>query len=502
MQNAEKFKVVLEQYKSRPVLLYGDPDVDGIICLLLMCQFCDMLGISYSYYINDSRQHGFTLDFKSVEGMLVLAADFSISVADIKSLVREHDVVLLSTDHHNIKATSFVNIDDKGFIWNNQYCFEPEEDRYLSGAGVFYELVCSVYPEFKNRDREALVGITLLSDVRDIENKKARSYLRKTYSMDTTQGYGNYLVTSLVDSDFGFGMPKVDRNFIDFTLSPTINAMLRAGKTDEAVEFVLGNGLKVYSRETQKSLMREMELRMHEARMTNMAVLTVSQNEFKVDITGYIGLLCSSYKDKHKNISTLGMVVKDGVVVRASFRGRYDCPYLLLFQNLGIDADGHPPAFGIKNFYPDKDTWLTLDSMIGKLEEGQSLSCNIIETASLSAVMRQKGNQIAKENCYVRDIHRTYLKYTGDNIVTVRETFHMEELSQEALASGIKPDVVSRGISYRYVRDKNGDPKRKYAEYVVEGFKIKSFGATIQEGLILPILEKGYTSLVCVNMIC
>ena len=116
--------------------------------------------------------------------------------------------------------------------------------------------------------------------------------------------------------------------------------------------------------------------------------------------------------------------------------------------------------------------------------------------------MRQKGNQIAKENCYVRDIHRTYLKYTGDNIVTVRETFHMEELSQEALASGIKPDVVSRGISYRYVRDKNGDPKRKYAEYVVEGFKIKSFGATIQEGLILPILEKGYTSLVCVNMIC
>lgn len=502
MLNAEKFKVVLEQYKTRPILLYGDPDVDGIMCLLLMCQFCDMLGLSYSYYINDSRQHGFTLDFKSVEGMLVIAADFAISVADVESLVRDYDVVLLSTDHHAIKSTSFVNVDNKGFIWNNQYCFEPEEDRYLSGAGVFYELVSSVYPEFKNRDREAIVGITLLSDVRDIENQRARTYLRRTYSMDTTQGYGNYLVTSLLESDFGFGLPKVDRNFVDFTLSPTINAMLRAGKTDEAVEFVLGNGLKVHSREHQKSLLREMELHMHEAKMKNLAVVTVSQNEFQVDITGYIGLLCSSYKDKHKNISTLGMVVKDGVVVRASFRGRFDCPYLTLFQQMGIEADGHPPAFGIKNFYPDTDMWLTLDTMIGRLEEGKALSCNIIETASLSAVMRQKGSKLAKENCFVRDIHRTYIKYTGDNIIKIRETYHMQEISPVAVNCGEKPDVVENGKSYKYVRGKDGKPKVKYLEYVVDGYKIKSFGATLENGLILPILEKGYTCLYLRDMIC
>ena len=59
MFGKERFKEIFEKYNSRPILLYGDPDVDGLISLLLMCQFCDMQGLKYSYYVNDKRFHGF-----------------------------------------------------------------------------------------------------------------------------------------------------------------------------------------------------------------------------------------------------------------------------------------------------------------------------------------------------------------------------------------------------------------------------------------------------------
>ena len=41
------------------------------------------------------------------------------------------------------------------------------------------------------------------------------------------------------------------------------------------------------------------------------------------------------------------------------------------------------------------------------------------------------------------------------------------------------------------------DPKdeNKYLEYLVDGRKVKSFGVPIEEGLILPIVEKGYINL-------
>ena len=92
MAGQERFKELVEKYKDRPILLYGDPDVDGLISLLFMCQFCDMLGLRYTYYVNDNRHHGFTLPISSLRGYLIIAADFSMSRDEIQRLV-DNDTV-------------------------------------------------------------------------------------------------------------------------------------------------------------------------------------------------------------------------------------------------------------------------------------------------------------------------------------------------------------------------------------------------------------------------
>ena len=502
MFGADRFKEIYEKYCTRPILLYGDPDPDGLYSLLLMCQFCDMMNKEYTYYVNDMRYHGFAIPADKLSGYLVISSDFTITKDEVKKLV-DNDVVLLSTDHHECQK-EFIDVvgeTAEGIVINNQYPFEPDDNRYQSGAGVFYELVCELYPEFQSREREEIVGITLLTDIREIENSKARKYLKKTYTADTEKGYANYLVTSVIGSDFGFGLPKLDRNFIDYNLSPFINSLLRFGQKDKAVEFILGKGLDIKSPQgLQKELIDTMLLRAQVLDMPNIAILAVNSLNFLdyegVSVTSFIGLLCSKYKDTHENKSTLGFVYENGKVIRASFRGKYsDIHYRVGFKNLGIKAEGHPAAFGIIDFYPEEDTWNQLNDLIADLEYMHSSTITIIKTSNLAVEITNNGMKYASENCYCRDMYRTYLKYTGTNFAITKTTYKTQEFTDKDYKLGIKPDKEINGVYYKYLRDNNGELIPKYIEYIVDGRKVKSFGVSIEDGVILPMLEKGYITL-------
>ena len=469
--------------------------------MLLVCQFLSERGYQYSYYVNDNRKHGFMLDADKLSGYFVIAVDFSISYSKMQELV-DHDVAVLCMDHHNIQD-EFIHIkssvnDTEGIVFNNQYCFEPEEDKYQSGAGVVYECLSACYPEFQSKEREALVGITLLSDIRPIENEKARKYLKTLFTADTSDGYIGYLLQSVLDTDYNFGLPRMDRNFVDYTFSPRVNALLRFGRKNEAIDFILGKGLSGSNpKPLQSQLLNDMKMRSSVLDLENITILGIDANDFEdyhVDITSFIGLLCSDVKGTGK--STLGFVYDNGVVTRASFRGRYDdIGYLSGFKSLGIEADGHSGAFGITTFNPTRDTWDRIDKMIGDLDSHHKTTVTIHEVTNLSLFLNQKGEKIAENNCYVRDMYRTYIKYKGSNAQEIKHTYRTEEFSPDDYALGVQADFEYKGVKYKYLRDKDGNKITKYIEYVVDGKKVKSFGVSIYDGLILPVLEKGYIQL-------
>ncbi len=501
-RGAKEFKELLEKHKDkRPVLLYGDPDPDGLFALLLMCRFCDMLGIKYSYYCNGVRQHGFKLDPATLRGFMVIAADFAITQEEMEELVK-HDVVVLSTDHHLIQS-EFIDVscgEARGIVINNQYEFEDPEKEFLSGAGVFYELILDLYPEFKDDVFEAVVGITLLSDVRPIENKQARKYLKKTFTADTDNPYIAHLIKGATGGDFGFGKPKLDRNFIDYSLNPKINSLLRFDKTRDAMNFILNNHpLDQGVRDKQKSLIGAMHQYATVLDLPNLTILSITDTDyldFDTDVTGFIGLFCSDYMDKVSGKSAFGFVMSKGRVIRASFRGKFDdVHYRRGFVNLGIDANGHPSAFGVKDFTPKVDTWQQLNDLVQELEEGHEYKATIVPVGNIATFFLKKGMDVAVNNCFVRDRYRTYLKYTGDNIVERKRTYKTEELTHMDELQGKQADLVKGGVPHYYLRDTNGNPIVKYIEFEVDGRTVKSFGVELPEGLILPVLEKGYVSL-------
>lgn len=454
-----------------------------------------MLGLSYTYYVNDNRVHGFTLEPEILRGYLLVASDFAIDRETLKRIV-DCGVDVISTDHHEVEA-EFIHYDNgvnEGVVINNQYPFEPEEDRYLSGAGVVYEVFKELTPDFKSVERDSVVGITLLSDVRPIENRKAKKFLAKLYT--NTDGYISYLINSTIKSDFGFGCPKMDRNFVDFTFSPTVNAMLRFNKTSEAIDFILGKGLNtsVDYRKMQSDLVVSLKETAEVLELESVYILAVDAELYEIDVANFIGLLCSNYKNMGK--SALAFVYDGGIIKRASFRGLCDnIDYRKDFQLMGIDAQGHKGAFGIKDFYPNSQTWVTLAEHIGSLEVDYKETRTIIDTNNLSLSLGTKGASIAYENCYCRDMYRTYFRYKGRNIKEIRHTFRYVPFNDDDYLSGRKPDKKLNGESLKFELDKNGNKITKYREFVIDGNTVKSFGMGVEDGLILPILEKGYLQL-------
>ena len=54
-----------------------------------MCRFADMLGLKYSYYVNDNRYHGFEIPAGKLEGYLVISSDFTILRNEVEVLVKK-----------------------------------------------------------------------------------------------------------------------------------------------------------------------------------------------------------------------------------------------------------------------------------------------------------------------------------------------------------------------------------------------------------------------------
>lgn len=514
----EEYSRILNKFKGRKLMLYGDPDGDGLFSLKLEIDFAEQcLGrTDYEYYVNDDRLHGFMLDPKSLSGYLVITADFGMTRAQLQELV-DNDVVVLATDHHDIDSSddnnTFIHVkaingEAEGIFINNQYAFEDPDKKYLSGAGVFYEVINKIYPEFVSKEHRAMIGITLLTDIRDIGNEDSRKYLRNAYTIDCSQGYFKTLLEEFYSGnrkDYQFGVPRLTRNFIDFSLSPFINALLRYGRKQDAINFVLEKGITTPDdvQHQQKDLIAEMLERAKTIELSNLAIVCVGTNGFAdqtIKYENFIGAVCSKYKDTHNDITTMGLIIRHGVVTRASVRGKYDdVDYKFIFVSNGIKAGGHINAFGIRDFKPDREGKI-FDQLNVEIEDAEACqhtsSRTVLNIPNLMTYMLNNGIKDATENMYVRDKDRVYYRYTGKNYEVVSSSYKEKELTEQDLLRGEVPDRTSKyGKMYRVYKNPDGTPQYKYIEYLVDGKQVKSFGVKLEDGLIMPLLDRGYVTL-------
>lgn len=452
-----------------PVLVYGDPDVDGMIAMLLVVRYLVAHGKSYSWFVNTNREHGWTLDYGRVRGLDVIAVDFIIESDRLSELVGLGCNVL-SMDHHE-NGKSLITAEKhgcKGVVINNQYALEEEDSRYLSGAGVVFEVLCGADKSFDTLENRALVGITLLSDVRNIENPLARGYLKDLYT-HKYKGYIKYLIDNTIgEKDYTFGVPRMDRNYVDYKFSPAINACLRFNKEEDVARFFLGSGyLNLEYHEKQKKLVSQIQEHVKIIDFPKLRVCYFKEEmvdrEYWDVLSSFVGL------DASKNLDGVRSVIcymisyrEDGkpYVKRASFRGNINgLDYLSSLRGI-IHGVGHGSAFGIKSLIPSRKLFEKANEICRDVEVDSNHVTSITEVLNLSFFATRKGYEYGEYNMYCLTQNRKYLKYTGKNI--------------ERHRSGAN-----------------------YIEYSVDGLPVMCFDIKLNfdNGLILPINERGNLAL-------
>lgn len=463
--------------KTKCIIDYYDPDFDGLISGYFIERLAVRLGIPYKYYINENREHGCKLPMSKIEelskikGLTLIVVDALMTRKEVEEIVKR-GVNVINIDHHENDECDVIYVehgDCSGIVINNQYLFEPKNYKFLSGAGVVYYVIKNLIPDLLEQygDFEALVGVSLLSDIRELENKEAEFFLKETYSHESElTAYLTELAGGNVD--FGFGVRILDRNFIDYTLSPKVNAMFRLNKGYEAIELIKGKFtegayLDIY-RNIQKSVVEGILERLVRLDFSHLTYGYVENYESEYKLTNFIGLVASQIKNEGK---TTMLFVKEGnQIIRGSVRGMCDdIDYREIFGKYGFICKGHKVAFGIRGDV-DESSLGKINEDIAKLEAGyeeRKYEGRIVEVSNLSFYLMNKGKNIAKHNVYVREQFRHHIKYTGDT------------------------SLVKKNVS------KSG----KRIEYIVDGVPIVCFeeGLTLDNGLITPIEERGnYTT--------
>lgn len=445
------------------VIVYFDPDVDGGIAGLLVCRYLAKHKIPFTWYINSNRSHDWTLPVEKVAGKNIIAVDFIITADKIKELV-DAGCNIVSMDHH-VNRSEFIEYKTpigKGLVINNQYPFEKADSKYLSGAGVVFESLIRLDPEFDTIEHRALVGITLLSDVRDIENPLAERYLYYLYSHKYT-GYIRYLIENTIgEKDYGFGLPKMDRNYVDFKFSPALNACFRFGQEDMVVNFLLGRGyLDLRYREEQKQLVKDISAKLNIVDLPKLRVAYFYEKDFEeyADVlSNFVGLVASKNLDGEKSVICYMIGDNGGTpyIKRASFRGNINgLNYQKVLSEYFLCL-GHKSAFGIKGIIPNKKTFIGANKACTSLEDDSTHETQIVDVVNLSFFVGNKARDIAEDNMYKLTQNQVHINYTGNCI-------------QRKRAGG------------------------NYIEYEVNGIPVLCFDLSknFEEDLIMPILDRG-----------
>lgn len=446
------------------VIIYFDPDVDGCIAGLLACRYCAKHGIKFSWYINSNRSHDWSIPTDVASGKNIIAVDFIITAEKIIELC-DAGCNIVSMDHH-VNRQELIDYESdygtRGVVINNQYPFEDQDGRYLSGAGVVFETLIQLDPEMDTVENRALVGITLLSDVREIENPLAEYYLYLLYS-HKYKGYIKYLIDhTMGEVDYGFGLPQMDRSYVDYKFSPAINACLRFNEQDQVVNFFLGSHvLDLSCRDNQKALVKNIMKVLKVVDFDSLRVCYFYEKDFMKYsdvLSSFVGLVASKNLDgKHSVICyMIGGSEGSYYLKRASFRGNingmdYQKSLSVLYKCLG-----HKSAFGIKGINPSKKVFSKSNELIRELEDKSPYKRKVIEVVNMSFFVSGGAYEIAENNLYSLSQNQVYIKYKGNSIQRKR--------------SGAN-----------------------YAEYLVNGIPVMCFDLkqTFEDGLIVPILERG-----------
>ncbi len=227
--------LIHQQIRSgRPIMVYGDYDVDGVTGTTILVLALRALGATVAYYIPDRFAEGYGLNEGALRQIhqrgfdFVLSVDTGITAVKEAEVARELGITLVISDHHEPGPT----LPEAPAVINPK---RPDCDypfKGLSGVGVAFKLALALGAP----NAWELLDIVTLGTIADMvplvgENRAiVREGLK---ALDSTTRPGLCALMEVA----GVRRP-VTATHIGFALGPRINALGRMGSAMEGVELL------------------------------------------------------------------------------------------------------------------------------------------------------------------------------------------------------------------------------------------------------------------------
>lgn len=357
--------------------IHFDVDFDGIASgFLVYKELVRRKMNKLSLVINKEKEHGIQVkhkDYMNNNGYeLLIIVDSSTNEIDT---IRKCKCDVLVIDHHesNVKNTFgycednehlyiIVNSTISSYDFESNYKsineIESETNKHIEKCTGTQDMSCglvvyetlrlwyTIYNDANSLDSSSKyqwAAASLLTDQINMINSRNQWYIQKMNRdktidetllqiKDTINKYGNHM----------------DKSYIQFKLAPIINKAIRADAGNEVLNIIMHNpsnisALDIYSAK-QKEVMGSIE-KLNKEDGESYIIADITNTNISKNYNGVIASkLCG---DNRKNTVCIKKIENQ---YKGSFRGRgKDFDYRQKFLDSGIEAEGHPYAFGFKS---------------------------------------------------------------------------------------------------------------------------------------------------------
>lgn len=358
-------------YNNKRVLIFGDPDPDGLLSVL---QFIELFRrFSYSNFeVWDYQDRNHAINGFAVNHAIENKFDYIIildvgtnDMANIKKLSL-FGVIPIVIDHH-VSNYRYEDYPESCVVINSYINNRLNaEVLYKLSAGCLVFSLLYKYSCQKGNPLEYLSCyglITLYSDSVDMSPR----YNRSVYYLATRtpmSAFPRFVKDFLVNTAF-------NRRFIEFTLVPKINSLFRAEEFDVLNKYFLNYDTNTFVRADLFNRIKEI----HESKrkmvdrtvdqvdrevLKNFVIVNLSSagvSEIASKLYNYTGVIANSIAQEYGKPCIV--LCDTGTGVKGSFRDLLSRNYLSIFEQF-CKCGGHPPAFGIHLNYIEVNSFLSM----------------------------------------------------------------------------------------------------------------------------------------------
>lgn len=408
-KGGKQFAMLIKRIIDNNLRVYIDPDcdIDGYLAGLQLKTLFDAIGFN-NYFIpmHSYKRHGVTVDMLSKylnqdEFDVYFITDSSSANKDLFDyFLTRPELTMCLVDHHEVNFSRDVYSNTNVLLinpkWDSNEKGTTALTHEMSATAVLSLLieftVKTQFPEYHNNldNRHWVYGyVSLYSDCCKL-NAYNIAYVRKVL-------LGNYNVPPLLKL-FMNKYNSLNRTFVEWTMNPRLNAILRDEYYKLAYDLfyntstidteVIGQIEEIYktSKLFVQSLANSATIEEHDK-----FVLGYLKSEPRS--RNYTGLVASNLATKYNKPCVILMQVSNNSY-EGSVRDLYNRDLLSIF-NLVMNANGHPPAFGVSIQQDELSFALNmLDTLLNSIQNTVTNSCIMVDWSMYSSRDTQLVNDI------------------------------------------------------------------------------------------------------------